>query len=108
MNTPSHKIESPRESAEDPRPSLLAPTYKPPNDAIRVGMLTFVTKALPIAGVNAVNDHLSARRSDSVAGVDIYYLPAVRHFRVQRFGPEVRDARPKMIHESRVEFWEPW
>lgn len=90
-------------------PSPYASTYKPPADAIRVGSLTFVTRALPIAGVNSVHDHITARRSDSVAGVDIYYLASLQQFRVQRFGPEIpKDSKPKMIHASRVEFWEQW
>lgn len=105
MTTPAQKTEP-----ADPTPAAnpFASTYKPPPDAIRVGSMTFVTRALPIAGVNSINDHITARRADSVAGVDIYYLPSLQHFRAQRFGPDIKDARPKLIPVSRVEFWEQW
>lgn len=75
--------------------------------SIRVHMMKFVTNALPISGVNAVNDHITARKDDKVSGVDIWYIPELSHFKVVRLDREVQGARPKMIHVSRVEFWEP-
>ena len=75
--------------------------------SIRVGMMTFVTKALPVSGVNSVHDHITARKDPNVNGVDVWYIPAIATFKVVRNNREIPSGKPLLFHASRVEFWEP-
>lgn len=77
------------------------------SDAVRVKRLTFVSKGLPLAGVNSNVDSLQARPNAEVTtGVDITWLRGERHFRIVRYtgGTFSSEAR---VPETRVEFWEP-
>lgn len=74
---------------------------------IRIKTLTFVSKGLPIAGVNATNDRIEARQDQNADGLDIFWNPSERHYRISRYNGQSLALEIEM-HESRVEFRTRW
>lgn len=90
-----------------PPPRAAAADVNQRADGVRVKRLTFVSKGLPLAGVNSNVDSLQARPNTDVStGVDITWHRDERHFRIARYttGELSSEAR---VHETRIEFWEP-
>lgn len=86
------------------QPSKASP---PRAGEVRIKSISFVSKGLPMAGVNSVNDRVDAREDARPTGCDIFWNPAERHYRIVRFTEGTLTHELEM-HESRVEFRVRW
>jgi hypothetical protein len=77
-------------------------------EAIRVRRLTF-TRAMDMPGMSMPNQVTAKDGAKNATRFEIEYQPWVRHHRVAWFEPgKDEPTAVRMIHESKVDSWEPW
>ena len=76
--------------------------------SIRIKHVRLVTKGLIIGSVREALDAVPARENDKApSGYDIWYVPARRAFRFDRYEAGAL-FRTNWMHESRIDVYEEW